>query len=243
MRGIERLNKYLKIFNQESGEYLNFIGDESKNYPSLSGFIKINDFDNGSIGNITEYTMQISDFFIDQLEVDKASGNLLDFILETYYEHRRLKDELDIDYYNRTKEDLFDNKISNLAIKKKLEDFGTNIEVIDGIGGDSAYYGISYYENNGDFQLIGENVVKKAIFSQAGGRPYFFRVIMSDVFPSEYKNIVDIINEYKAGGVNYIVELSEFFSQAIAFFDVSFYEYEENKLDVSPVVTAGFYGT
>lgn len=243
MRAIKRLNKYLKIFNQESGEYLNLIGDETKNYPSLNGYIKINDFDNGAIGNVIEYTMKLSDFFIDQLDVSKASDFLLEFILETYYNKIRKDGETDLEYYTRSKEEIFDHKISNLAIKNKLEDYGDDIEVIDGIGGDSAYYGVSYYENYKDFELSGENVVKRAIFSVTGGRPYFFRVLMSNVFPSQYREIINVINDYKAAGVNYFVELREYFSQAIAFFDVSFYEYNENDLTASPVVTAGFVGT
>ena len=242
MRGIERINRYLKLFNQESGEYLNLIGDESKNYPPLNDFIKISDFDNGSIANVIEYTMKLSDFLIDQLDVSKSAGIILDFTLETFYEKVRLKDETDEEYYLRTEDEIFDHKISNLAIENKLEEFGDDVEVIDGIGGDSTYYGVSFYENNTDFNLPGENVVKKAIFSQEGGRPYFFRVLMSNVNPSDYKNIINVINEYKAGGINYIVELEEFFSQAIAFSDVSFYEYNISDLTVSPVVTAGFVG-
>lgn len=242
MRGIERLNKYLKIFNQERGEYLNLIGDEFANYPSLNGFIKINDFDNGSIANVTEYTMQLADFLINQLDVSKAAGTLLDFTLETFYDKLR-KNETDEEYYQRSNEEIFDDKVSNLAIEDKLEEFGDDVEVIDGIGGDSAYYGVSYYENETDFNLVGENVVKKAIYSQQGGRPYFFRVLMSNVLPSNYKTIVENINEYKAGGTNYIVELREVFSQAIAFYDTSFYEYNFSNLTTNPVVTAGFIGT
>ena len=98
------------------------------------------------------------------------------------------------------------------------------------------------HENDQDFNISGENIVKKAIFSQTGGRPYFFRVIMSDVLPGQYQSIINIINEYKAGGINYIVELREFFSQTVGFFDTSFYEYNENILTTSPVVTAGFAG-
>jgi hypothetical protein len=243
MRAIKRLNKYLKIFNQEGGEYLNLIGDESKIDPSIEGFIKINDFDNGAISNVIEYTMKLANFFIDQLDVSKATGILLDFTLETFYEKLRNKNETDEEYYLRSKDEIFDDKVSNLAIKKKLEDFGDNVEVIDGIGGDSAYYGVSFYNNENDFNLEGKNVVKKSIYSVQGGRPYFFRVLMENIFPSEYKTIINVINEYKAGGTNYIVELKEVFSQTVGFFDTSFYEYEQNDLTVDPVITAGFTGT
>jgi hypothetical protein len=242
MRATKRLNKYLKIFNQETGEYLNLIGNESKNIPALSGFVKINDFDNASISNVIEYTIRLANFLIDQLDVSKAVDTLLDFQLETYYNKLRKKNETDGEYYLRSSDEIFDDKVSNLAIKKKLEDFGTDVEVIDGIGGDSAYYGVSYYNNENDFSLAGQNVVKKSIYSVEGGRPYFFRVLMGSVLPSEYKTIINVINEYKAGGTNYIVELKEIFSQTVGFYDTSFYNYEDSDLTASPVVTAGFSG-
>jgi hypothetical protein len=65
---------------------------------------------------------------------------------------------------------------------------------------------------------------------------------MSNLAPSNYRNIINIIDDYKAGGVNYIVELKEYFSSAIAFLDTSYYEQNESILTASPVVTAGFLG-
>jgi len=243
MRSVKRLNKYLKIFNKESEEFKNLIGDEEKTVPSIDGNIKISDFDNGAIGNVIEYTIRLSNFLIDQLDVSKSKGNLLGYTLETFYKKTKKEGETDQEYYERSKEEIFDHKISNLAIKNKLEDYGDEVEVIDGIARDSAYYGVSYYDNTQDFSLSGENVVKKSIYSVTGGLPYFFRVLIANVFPSQYQTIINVINEYKAGGVNYIVELKETFSQSVAFYDTSFYNYTDSDLTASPVVTAGFSGT
>jgi len=242
MRGIEELNKYLKIFNQESGEYLNLIGDKTKNYPSLNGKIKINDFDNGAIGNVIEYSIQFSEFLILQLDLRYTQGTLLDYILEGFYGVQRLRDETDANYYIRTKNLIFDEKVSDLAIIEALKDYGVNIQLINGVGS-GAFTEVSFVGSFEEFDIVGEDVVRPAFIEIQGGNPYFFKVIMSGALPQNYKTIIDIINEYKAGGINYIVELREYFTSAVGFVDTSFIEYDDSDMGVSPIITAGFTGT
>lgn len=243
MRGITELNKYLKIFNQETGEYINLIGDATKVYPSLDGKIKINDFDNGAVGNVVEYTMQFSEFMIDQLDVRYTQGILLDYILETFYGYERERDETDAEYYARVKKLIFDPKISNLAIKKALEPYGEDIVILDGVGSMSAFTEVSYVENLNEFSLEGEDIVAPAFLEIQGGKPYFFRVLMSNLHPKYYKKVIEIIDEYKAGGVNYIIELREYYNEAVGFTETSFIEYDYNDMEVDPVITAGYTGT
>lgn len=242
MKAITSLNKYLNIFNQEKGEYLNLIGDGKKDYPYLDGEIYINDYDNGAIANVLEYNRNLSVYFLLSLDISQASGEILTYILKEYYGYFRKMNELDEDYYQRVITSILDNKISNIAIEKKLEPYGDDISVIDGIGS-GAFTDVSFIGNYQEFTLSGQSIVKPATTEVVGGRAYFFRVFIRNISPVDYKTVVDIINNHKAAGVNYIIELPEIINESVGFTDTSYLEYNDEKLDVDPVVTSGFMGS
>jgi hypothetical protein len=244
MRGITELNKLLKIFNQELGEYLNFIGDKSKTYPALSGSVKINDFDNGSVSNIIEYTMQLANYFIEQMDVRYTAGEILDYILQSFYGITREPLESDTDYYNRAKDLIFDAEISPLAILNAVADYCDDAEIVLGTG-EGAFADVSFIGNYTEFHLEGEDVVTPSYLEIQGGKHYFFRLIMENVHPKNYRKIIELVNEYKAGGIDYEIELDEYYNIPVGFTDVSFLEYD-SEIAASPpdhVVTASFTGT
>lgn len=240
MRAITELVKNLKIFNQEAGEFLNLIGDAEKDYPQLSGEIKISDFDNGAIANVLEYEMNLAEYLIDQLKLNNASGDFMDFIVEKYYDKMREPSETDASLYQRVYDAVFADKVSPLAIKNAIDEFGDDIEIIEGIGS-GAFTEVSFVENINEFD--GPPIVKMATLEVQGGNPYFFRVIISNLLPVNYNKIVERINEYKAAGINYIIELREIFSDAVGFTDLCYIEYDDSDLTVSPVITNNFVGT
>jgi len=203
-RAIELLNEYLKIFNVSAGEYLKLVGDSTKTTPIFSTEVKINDIDTGSISNPLEYTRRLSDFFIEQLDLREAKEDWLDFLGNTIYNIERRGGESDVDYSARIIFETTAVRCTPLAILEALEDYGDNNQIIEGgVGG--AFSEVSFANCYRNFNISGQDVVRAAITMNFGGSPYFFMVIMENVDPANYKLIINIIDNYKAAGISYMV--------------------------------------
>jgi hypothetical protein len=239
MNALTKLNDFLKIFNQESGEYLNLIGDINKPDAIIEGNVKINDFNKGAIANLQEYEMQLLFFLVDQLELDKTTGSNLDYIATTYYNMKRKNDESDASYYSRIVNRVFAKKCTPIAIIKAISQYGTSIELIEGIGS-GAFSDVSFSDNTEDFAIPGFKIIKGAYCEALGGRAYFFRIMITGLKVTDYKNIINTINEYKAGGINYFVEISDTTKNYIGFSDTTFCNYNLKKFNSNPVVTQDF---
>ena len=173
---------------------------------ALNGIVKINDMNTGAISNVLEYLRRFSSFLIDQLYANKAQGMWLDYYGKKFFAIERKGGESDADYYLRIKSIIFATKFSPISIVRALENYGDNVQIIEGID-DGAFADVSFTNSYRDFNISGQDVVKGAISGIEGGLPFFFRVLMSNVDPADYKKILAIIEAYKAAGVAYIIEL------------------------------------
>lgn len=203
-RAIEILNIFLKIFNRESGEYLKLVGDSTRVTPSITGEIKINDINTGAISNIMEYTRKLAMFLIDQLNLNNAVREFLDNYGITYYDIVRAAGELDEDYADRIVRKVFALKQTPILIQQALLPFADQVDIIEGIE-DGAFSEISFADSYRDFFLPGESIIKAAIAGLEGGMLFFFRVLMYNVDPADYKVIIQIIEDYRAAGIAYDV--------------------------------------
>ena len=206
-RAIELLNELLKIFNVDSGEYLKLVGDKTK-VTSVSGEVKINDINTGAISNSLEYARRLANYLIDQLDLRLTSDSWLDFIGGEIYGILRVPGETDDDYAYRLRivATLTTVKCTPIGIEQALLRYGDNIRVIDGID-DGAFADVSFANNYKDFFPVGADIIKAAIAGEQGGLLFFFRVIMENVDSTYYKTIIKIINDFKAAGISYIVEI------------------------------------
>lgn len=173
---------------------------------NLEGDIKLNDINTGSISNALEYTKRLNDFLVDQLDLTTASDSWLDYIGENMYGIDRLGGESDADYSTRIIQKTVEVQCTVVAITNMLEDYGDNVLIVEGID-DGAFADISFANNYKDFNRPGEDVVKAALAGDFNGLPFFFRVIMENVDPANYKLILDLIDDYKAAGVQYVVQI------------------------------------
>jgi hypothetical protein len=205
-RSIELLNELLKIFNQEEGEYLNLVGDFKATTPVLSGNVKINDFNIGAIANVLEHARQLTPYLTQQIDLTQANDFWLDYIGENVYDIKRAGGESDADYSNRIIKEILGSNSSPLVIKNILEDYGDNVLILEGID-DGAFSEVSFSDNYRDFELPGEDVVKAAFASAQGGIAFFFRVIMENVDPNDYKIIWQIVDKIKAAGVSFVIQI------------------------------------
>jgi hypothetical protein len=239
MESIESLNSYLNFFNKNEGEYLNLVGDENKFDVVVSGEIKINDFNNGALGNYLQFEYKLSNFLIDNLNLKKSSDYLLDFVMENYYGYKRLLNETDSQFYSRVLKLIFDIKCTPIAIIKSIEEFGTNIELVEGFD-TGAWFNLSYFDNQKEIRKPGV-YVRASFFESSGGNPYFFRIFISGLQPENYKKIIERINNYKSAGINYIVQLNDL-DYFVGFGSFCFCDYEKKNLTKDPPITFGFVG-
>lgn len=203
-RSIEILDQKLKIYNVNAGEYLKLIGDATKTTPVFTTIVKINDINTGAISNPLEYIRRLKSFFVNQLDLRTAVEDWLDYQGKHIYNIKRNAGETDSQYSARIIEVIVGSGCSPVVIKHLLENYGNNVQILEGID-DGAFSDVSFSDCYRDFD--GPPIVKAALTGQEGGMPFFFRVIMEDVDPGDYKLIIDLIKKLKAGGISFIVQI------------------------------------
>jgi hypothetical protein len=203
-RAIEVLNDRLRIFNRESGPYLELVGDATRATPVFSSEVKINDINTGAVSNVVEYLRRFAVFLILQLDLSQASGDWLDYIAELAYSMVRGYGETDAQFFYRIESTIFSNGPSPISIEDALAPYATLVQVIEGID-DGAFSEVSFTECYRNFDS--PQIVKAAIAGQEGGMPFFFRVIMVGADPTKARLILDTIMRLKAAGVSFVVEL------------------------------------
>jgi hypothetical protein len=238
MESIEKLTKYTKIFNQDSAEYKNLIGDKNKLDVLVSGTVKINDYDNGTIGNVFQYETDLFNFLVDQLDLSKAQDSYLDYIVDKYYGYRRNKNETDLEFYTRVLGLIFDPKGTPRSIVKAIQEFGTDIQIVEGLN-IGAFADLTYADYYSD-TYTGGVYVRPAFTGYVSGSPYFFRILISNLLAQNYKKLIEKINEYKVAGVNYVVEVLDTIAQYIGFSDLMFCNYDEKDFTVNPIIVYDF---
>lgn len=163
--------------------------------------IKINDINTGAISNILEYTRRLAMFLIDQLNLNMAVKEFLNYYGVTYYNVIRNAGESDTDYADRIARKIFALKQSPVLIQQALLPYATQVDVVEGID-DGAFSESSFSDNYRDFQLPGF-IVKAAIAGEDGGMIFYFKVFMYNVSSIYYQKIIQIIEDYRAAGTAY----------------------------------------
>jgi len=167
---------------------------------------KINTPNTGAISNPLEYLRGFNSYLVDQLNLTTASDDWLDYIGKTFYNISRSAGETDAAYSQRIIETVVAIKFSPLALKNVLENYGDNVQIVEGID-DGAFSDVSFSDNARNYNLPGEWVVKAALAGDPDGFPFFFRVIMENVAASDRLIVINVINSYRAAGVSYIVQI------------------------------------
>jgi len=203
-RAIELLNDLLKIYNRESGEYLNLVGDSSLVTPSFSTEVKINNINTGAISNPLEYSRRLFSFLINQLDLRNTVDSWLDYMGGVIYNVIRFSGESDTDYRNRIFTNTTTVKCSPIGIKIPLDDYADNVQIIEG-GMDGAFADVSFADSDREFNIPGVWVVKSAITMEENGSPFFIIIIMENVDPGDYVTILNLINAYRACGILFTV--------------------------------------
>jgi hypothetical protein len=239
MDSVIKLCENLKLFNKNELEFKNLIGDCDKLDVLVDGKVKINDFNNGMLGNILEYEINLGNFLINQLDLSKTKSTYLDYIAETYFDFRRKKDETDAEFYIRMIGTIVDKKCTPIAILNSIQEFGTDIEMIEGLT-TGAFADITFCDFYEDVNNYGINIVRAAFTEALGGTPYFFRIRISNLLPSNYSKIIERINDYKAGGINYIIEIKDIQQRYVGFTDLCFCDYDDEDFTVNPIVVRDF---
>jgi len=203
-RAIELLNDLLKIYNRESGEYLNLVGASSLVTPSFSTEVKINNINTGAISNPLEYSRRLFSFLINQLDLRNTVDSWLDYMGGVIYNVIRFSGESDTDYRNRIFTNTTTVKCSPIGIKIPLDDYADNVQIIEG-GMDGAFADVSFADSDREFNIPGVWVVKSAITMEENGSPFFIIIIMENVDPGDYVTILNLINAYRACGILFTV--------------------------------------
>jgi len=170
--------------------------------------IKINDINTGALSNSLEYLRQTNQHYALQLDLRYAKSTWLDFIAGVYYNLPRIAGESDSDYQTRTINTTMAIKVTPMAIRVMLEDYGDNVTIVEAIGG-GAYADVSYADNTREFKISGSDIVKSAIATTFELR-FNFRAIMENVTNTDEARrlITMLVENYKAGGISYSVEIS-----------------------------------
>jgi len=172
---------------------------------NLEGYIKLNDMNTGAISNPLEYTRRLGDFLVEQLNISNALDSWLTYSGGTMYDVPRNAGESDIDYQIRIIAQTTAIKVTILSIRDMLENYGDNVVMIEGQAG-GAYANVSYANCYTDFKITGFDIVKAAI-ATTSTLLFNFRAIMENVSASDYMLILSMIDNYKAGGVSYSVQI------------------------------------
>lgn len=203
-RAIELLNDLLKIFRSDSGEYLNLVGDSDRATSLPPSDVKVNDVNTGAVSNPLEYLRLLGRFYVNQMNLQLAVGSWLAFLGKTVYKISRPQSSTDADYRTLVEVRVLGNKCSPVMILEAVKTYCSPYPtMVEGLGG--AFCDVSFADCYRDFDLPGVGVVRAATL---GSSAYFFRIFMSNVDPAKYKEIVDIVNNYKADGIAYDIVIS-----------------------------------
>ena len=127
--------------------------------------LTINELNIGAISNPVEYTRRLMAYFVDQLDLSKASSDWLDYIGTNFFAVMKNAGELDADYYQRIYDEVFLNKMTVPMLVKALQPYAEEVQIVEGVD-DGAFSEQSFADSYRDFNQLGVNCIKGALAGQ-----------------------------------------------------------------------------
>ena len=163
--------------------------------------ILIKDIGTGAIGDTLEYTRRLALFLIEQMNLQTASADWLDWLGKTIFGIPRASGETDEEYADRIVDEIFSVKGSPVAIENLLQDYADDVTVTD-VANSGAFADVSFSDYYKDLDYPPETV-RSARTGGYGGLLFFFVVTLDNPDMTKANKIVDLIEKSRVGGTLY----------------------------------------
>jgi len=173
------------------------------------------DYNQGLIGNFTEYNRQLTKSLIKQLYLNQATGSFLTFIVQDMFGTNKYEGETDATMIDRVKDYTLAYKLSRPAILFYLNKYFTytsvkiyNLQEEDMFGGYS-FTGFDSTDLDGGVSLPGYTGVESGgAYSslQASGGAYQSVIQFTDLPESSFSFLFDFLDRWTASGPEFDIQ-------------------------------------
>lgn len=167
--------------------------------------VAINDMNIGALSNPVEYTRRLCAYYVQQMDLQQAVGQDLDWMGRNIYGIGRRAGEEDAEYRQRIVNDIFAIKGTKLAIIDVLSPFADKVVIDDDISS-GAFCDVSfcgYYKENDP--PVNEWIVRGAIAGIKGGIVFHYDITFTNPDLSKANEIVRLLKDYTVGGVEFYI--------------------------------------
>lgn len=209
----KKLNELLVMFDTRDAVYRSVVSNED-GVPNPT-ITKPTDFNIGAIADLLEWNRRLTISLQKQIFLNQASGNLLDEFCLTMFNIYRNEGETDAEFAERVRQYILSHRLSPASIIKAVERYSSLLpEIIEGQI-DSAFSDVIF----SDIYFSAWQHVEPAPDPYAGwwflpaitcgadGGEFFFILVMYNLAPEDVLTVVDIVDEWKAAGVGYMIEV------------------------------------
>lgn len=203
---IDRINNNLSAFFDIDDEiYRRLISDNLGTNPET--FTLPTDIDIGILASQIEWLRRIKNILNNQIYLNSSEEEFLKYILETFFNSKKLEDESDEQWINRAIATVFQQKCSRAAIIVALRDYSSPSDPrIESLIENSGFMDFSFMDayNNATF-TIGEITVHvlPAIMSKFDTGFFSIKITLQNTLSSDIYTVIDIINKVIAAGISY----------------------------------------
>lgn len=219
---VDLLNQRLTaLFDTENIDYKILVGGKNSSYTLPLANDKPSDLDLGLMANYLEYNRLFAQSVLNQMDLQTAEGEGLDYLGSYFYGIWRENGESDTSYRNRILIELFGQKETKISILSAIQPYNgsgspTYPMIIEGEPINQLGMFADYSYADVFKRITSPTDIFPAITNPygTGGTPrFYFKVFMLDVLPANYQKVFDAVNKRTVAGVHF----------QIAFLDESIY--------------------
>lgn len=200
----DKINKNLDtLFDIENDAiYRSLVCDKDGTIPetiTIPTDIKI-----GALASQIEYLRKLSISLAEQIFLDQAEGEFLQYTLNNFFNSLKLSDETDAAWVSRTLASVFRAKVSNASIIYILRPYSSAEPIIEFVYEDSAYADFSY----ADCYITDlDQYVLPAVAEDYDSEFFTIKIILYDTSDSDLVTVYGILEVMIAAGISYYLEI------------------------------------
>jgi len=164
--------------------------------------VKINDINQGALTNGVEYTCQLGEYYVRQINLNTAVAKDLDFIGRDIYGIERRAGEGDAAYRRRIVDTVFAIKGTPVAIREALLPFADEV-LIDDDASSGAFADVTFSDYYREFDPPDHELVRGAMAGTFGGIIFEYNVFLTNPDLSRKNEILRLLKSFTVGGVTY----------------------------------------
>jgi hypothetical protein len=160
---------------------------------------------------MVEYLRRLSIELINQLYIDRATGDFLKYQLNEFFGSLQLEDETDVEWVQRTIATVFQQKVSRASIIYWMRDYSSLEPEISNVLTSTAFAGFCFAGRyiQGSYTMPNGTIIVyvPAIAGSYDSSYYTIKITLYDTAAEDIWTVQNILQKIIAAGITYILEI------------------------------------